>query len=606
MKSLTILLLSLAFVSVFGANHYGNRVLYTFRTSNVHNAVGPATDFNNGMYSVNRNDRDSIWYMKSGAKWTVHAYSSTHPNKYALTTFTQRYSREIYRNYIRISKVSGEIPLAKDFRYANEMFWNLPDQCIYEKINGVVVKTKSIYAYVVAVVIPNCVFTYSAWSECSEEGSQTRTVISQTPSNCTGDPILTQSCTYSAPAVIESAEYWIASTGVDVDNDSGDSLHPFKSLNKAYSVAAPGDLIYVRGGTYTATQTWNTKSGAAGNYIRIWAYPGESPIFDFAATTFAVLTNGIAISGANYIWLKGLRVTNMNQPTDKSLTTGITIYQSNNCIVENCETDHIGGYGVTISKSNNTLVKNCDAHHCYDPNSSTPYDGANGFGITGTSNTSSGTIFRGCRAWLTGDDGFDLYGCSYPVTFDSCWAFWNGYESDMSVVGSGNGFKLGPSTTNQTSSIRTVTNCLSFENSYSGYLCNNSGHPDGNYVSTMYNNVAYNNGTVEKGGRGFNFWASTYANVYKNNIDYDNYTAPAFGSGYTATNNTWNGGVTVSNADFSSVISTGMNGARKSDGSLPVLNFLHLVSGSDLIDSGVNVSIPFLGTAPDMGAFEKE
>jgi len=43
---------------------------------------------------------------------------------------------------------------------------------------------------------------------------------------------------------------------------------------------------------------------------------------------------------------------------------------------------------------------------------------------------------------------------------------------------------------------------------------------------------------------------------------------------------------------------------RKADGSLPDVNFFHLNSSSKLIDKGVNVGLPFNGTAPDLGAFE--
>ena len=45
---------------------------------------------------------------------------------------------------------------------------------------------------------PTCTsFTYSAWSACMSNNTQTRTVISSSPSGCTGGtPVLTQSCTY--------------------------------------------------------------------------------------------------------------------------------------------------------------------------------------------------------------------------------------------------------------------------------------------------------------------------------------------------------------------------------------------------------------------------
>ena len=43
-----------------------------------------------------------------------------------------------------------------------------------------------------------------------------------------------------------------------------------------------------------------------------------------------------------------------------------------------------------------------------------------------------------------------------------------------------------------------------------------------------------------------------------------------------------------------------MTQVRKSDGSLPDIAFMHLVSGSDLIDAGTNVGSPYNGTAPDL------
>ena len=44
-------------------------------------------------------------------------------------------------------------------------------------------------------------FTYSAWSACQSDGTQTRTVISASPSGCTGgNPVLSQSCGSAPPA----------------------------------------------------------------------------------------------------------------------------------------------------------------------------------------------------------------------------------------------------------------------------------------------------------------------------------------------------------------------------------------------------------------------
>ena len=68
--------------------------------------------------------------------------------------------------------------------------------------------------------------------------------------------------------------------------------------------------------------------------------------------------------------------------------------------------------------------------------------------------------------------------------------------------------------------------------------------------------------------------------------------------------NSWDLPVQVSAADFQSISITGMDGPRQADGSLPIVAFLRLLPGSDLIDKGVDIGQPFTGAAPDLGAYE--
>jgi hypothetical protein len=42
-----------------------------------------------------------------------------------------------------------------------------------------------------------CTYTYSDWSACQPNNTQTRTVVSQSPDGCTGTPVLSQACTYN-------------------------------------------------------------------------------------------------------------------------------------------------------------------------------------------------------------------------------------------------------------------------------------------------------------------------------------------------------------------------------------------------------------------------
>jgi len=49
----------------------------------------------------------------------------------------------------------------------------------------------------ICLFVPPCVFTYSPWSECQSNGTQTRTVISSSNCSNTDKPVLTQECDYS-------------------------------------------------------------------------------------------------------------------------------------------------------------------------------------------------------------------------------------------------------------------------------------------------------------------------------------------------------------------------------------------------------------------------
>jgi hypothetical protein len=82
-------------------------------------------------------------------------------------------------------------------------------------------------------------------------------------------------------------------------------------------------------------------------------------------------------------------------------------------------------------------------------------------------------------------------------------------------------------------------------------------------------------------------------------------------------NNSWNLNLDLTEDDFVSLddpsmtvtgkdLSTipGMLGPRNADGSLPDVDFLKLKKGSRAIDKGEDLGFPFVGKAPDLGAFE--
>jgi hypothetical protein len=68
--------------------------------------------------------------------------------------------------------------------------------------------------------------------------------------------------------------------------------------------------------------------------------------------------------------------------------------------------------------------------------------------------------------------------------------------------------------------------------------------------------------------------------------------------------NSWQSGLDCDSADFQSTDLNELTKPRQVNGSLPQISYLHLVRGSNLIDKGVPVALPFHGLAPDLGAFE--
>jgi hypothetical protein len=450
-------------------------------------------------------------------------------------------------------------------------------------------------------------------------------------------PTTCSACDTGGACTSYEANYFVSPDGSDANPGTFDS--PFATWGKLGEVLKPGDLAYIRGGTYTNSVSeryqclWSGLNGTAQAPIRIWAYPGETPVWDFSGATLSNTPVLVGIRNSNYLHIKGLRVTNAAQPTDTSVVFGWYLWESSNNTIENCAADHLGGFGFQIhgiywvdveddstAESADNLFLNCDAYELADPLSPSPYDGSNGFNLVWTSKATR-TTFQGCRAWYCSDDGFDGYhGTSQGVVIESSWSFMNGYVNGIaSYAGAvGNGFKLGPlpDGVDHHYSAYKLSNCVAAQNTDGGFVVyGTSGQLE------FYNNTAYSNGTF-----GFFSWSQEDAQlVLKNNLSYFNLggqdpqrqAVDYWGDHryWTEETNAWSGLsgfsppnllVTVTDSDLLSVDVTQLMQPRKEDGSLPDVSFGHLASGSVLINAGVDVGLPHLGSAPDIGAFESQ
>lgn len=202
--------------------------------------------------------------------------------------------------------------------------------------------------------------------------------------------------------------YYLSPAGND--NNPGTIDQPWFTLQKAWSVVAAGDLIYMRGGTYTYTvQPYLTgKNGTSASMIQLWAYPGESPVIT-RGTSFNKNNGwhrGMVFLSGNYIHIKGIRFTGM-YTDDNQVDAGLQTYDVNNCIFEQLECDNNVEGMIVENNSNNNLILNSDFHDNYSNYNGSNGGNSDGLGITYMLGLNTTTTVRGCRAWNNGDDGFD-------------------------------------------------------------------------------------------------------------------------------------------------------------------------------------------------------
>ncbi len=370
------------------------------------------------------------------------------------------------------------------------------------------------------------------------------------------------------------------------DSNSGTIGSPFKTIPKAVTTAAAGDTIYVRGGTHTYTTTISiSKSGTSIAKYYLLAYPGDAnrPTLDFSGMADDDGNRGIKLSGS-YWYIKGIDIY-------KAGDNGINISGSYN-IIEFCRFYENRDSGLQLSggAAYNEII-NCDSYYNLD---STQGDSD---GFSPKLDVGTGNYFYGCRSWQNSDDAYDCYLSSdsnVTTTFEKCWAFKAGYLKDGSVAtsGNGNGFKMGSSSGRHNIILK---NCLAFLNQKKGFDQN---HNTGSM--TLYNCTAYNNG-------GNNYYISDTLATGKTatitNCDYLTGTI-SLASFVVQTTNSWLSPFVTNRVDFVSFDPNAAYGARNTDGSLPDINFMHLVAGSDLINGGTKVGLPYHGSAPDLGYFE--
>lgn len=262
----------------------------------------------------------------------------------------------------------------------------------------------------------------------------------------------------------------------------------------AVKIAAPGQKILIKEGTYNLSSTVKVERGINGTadaMIYMIADPeaGSRPVFDFGGKCAGMILAG------DYWYFQGFDVTG-----SADAQKGIQVSGNHN-ILDRIKAYKNGNTGIQISRylgtdqfnqwpAHNTIL-NCSSYL----NADKGYEDADGFAAKLT--VGQGNVFDGCIAAYNADDGWDLFakvqsGSIGVVTIQNCVAFKNGYILDENGreinAGNGNGFKMGG---DSMSGAHVLKNSVAFANKAKGIDSNSC--PDIKvYSSTTFDNESYN------------------------------------------------------------------------------------------------------------------
>lgn len=262
----------------------------------------------------------------------------------------------------------------------------------------------------------------------------------------------------------------------------------------AVKIAAPGQKILIKEGTYNLFSTVKVERGINGTadaMIYMIADPeaGSRPVFDFGGKCAGMILAG------DYWYFQGFDVTR-----SADAQKGIQVSGNHN-ILDQIKAYKNGNTGIQISRylgtdqfnqwpAHNTIL-NCSSYL----NADKGYEDADGFAAKLT--VGQGNVFDGCIAAYNADDGWDLFakvqsGSIGVVTIQNCVAFKNGYILDENGreinAGNGNGFKMGG---DSMPGAHVLKNSVAFANKAKGIDSNSC--PDIKvYSSTTFDNESYN------------------------------------------------------------------------------------------------------------------
>ncbi len=271
---------------------------------------------------------------------------------------------------------------------------------------------------------------------------------------------------------------YVATTGND-NNDGRSEARPLRTLQRAANLARAGDVVWVRGGVYSANVSFQG-SGTSSQPIVFESYPGECAVLDGSGHE---RYQHVRFEQARYYVFRNFEVRN-------SPAQGVHLINSSDIVVSHVRSHHNGLSGMqNVGGSRNTFT-----HFIVHDNSDGRQGNADGIGIS----SGTGMLIDTCVAFRNSDDGVDAWK-SYGTVIERCVSFDNGFQG-----GDGNGFKAGGGLSNGNAVLRfnvafgnksqgfnynsgggiTFEHNTSYDNDYYGFIAANA---------TLRNNLSYAN-----------------------------------------------------------------------------------------------------------------
>ena len=397
------------------------------------------------------------------------------------------------------------------------------------------------------------------------------------------------------------------------------------------TLVAGDQILFKRGDTWseirlTPGQSGNADTDAGRIYYGGYG-SGEKPVINGTSN------QSFNIDGKSYLKFENLQVTSAKE-------NGFYIRNSSYIRIASCDITGIW-LGNALQHIISTTCGHIYYNHCiiHDNN---PYSGV-GSDRTGGSNYIDDVVFEDCQIYRNGSNNLSVPYHNVYVVYTTNWVFRRCIVRDSpSTPGTmaSNGFNLRLYISNflieqceiynnsdgiylETGSM-TVRNCLIHDNRTNGI-----GSTTGPGPIYIYNNTFVNNGTnAGYTGHGIAMGSGASGWVIKNNTGLQNINvvstsnnAPLYVNGTTEVSNStfdyndWlfvggSGPVKLSSNVITFSSWQGRTGSPDVHGMssdpLFITNYtdLHLKSTSPCIDKGVDVKLPYIGTAPDLGAYE--